>query len=71
MGGLTHETVLTPSFSLKYMYEGRKMSHQMYVLEILILPLFLRIFIWILELFQRCSIFFYLQIMLGNTKYQI
>jgi len=54
MGGLTHETVLTPSFLLKYMYEGRKMSHQMYVLEILILPLFLRIFIWILELFQRC-----------------
>ena len=46
-------------FLLQYLYQARKVSGNVHVLEISIIPLFLQFSIRILELFRQCGKFFF------------
>lgn len=46
-------------FLLQYLYQARKVSGNVHVLEISIIPLFLQFSIRILELFRQCGKFLF------------
>jgi hypothetical protein len=59
-------------FSLKYMYQARKVRGHVYVYALWLsdLLIFLRIFYWILELIRQRGIFFHFMIMFPSVWFK-